>query len=257
MLDAIADPPLHGQRARETGVGRELGVHRLEVGHGCRPPEIHVEPEEATSHVVIEAPDPLAAHGRPEPVTEAGLVVQPWGQRQRLDRPVAEPRVNEPPASVGQRHRECEVVSGGTDRLRGSSVLHSRDVSRHIDTEPGEERRERAVQVVAVPTAATHDPARGCDGVDAGRPAEDDVDGLVRDLVDVRPLESTERRCVHCSSSDLDLEELEVRMREVVREDLRECHRGACRSTPAARGSLPTRPQGGRQPPGVTVARIV
>ena len=96
-------------------------------------------------------------------------------------------------------------------------------------TEPGEQRGERAVQVVAVPATAAEDPPRGRERVDRRRPASHDVDGLVGDSLEVDALKPPQRGEIDVARIQIEAEQLEVRARDALRQrrDRRHCHRGS------------------------------
>ena len=98
--------------------------------------------------------------------------------------------------------------------------MHSGDVSCDVEAQPREQGRERAVQVVAVAPAAAEDPAGGGERVDAGRFAEDDVQRLVRHLLEVRALQRAKRVCIDVAGPEVEPETVEIGDRDVVGERL-------------------------------------
>jgi hypothetical protein len=162
---------------------------------------------------VLEAPDVRCPVGPGEPIAEAELLVLAGDERKWRGRPVAEPDVDEPLASVRCPRGQPEVVRVRARPLLSSS-LDACDMTRDVDLEPGQERRERAVEVVAVAASAADDARHGVERIDSRWPPENDVQGLVRDVRDVRGLESTQRVGVHTTRTELALEQIEVGARE-------------------------------------------
>jgi hypothetical protein len=64
--------------------------------------------------------------------------------------------------------------------------VDARDVPGHVDLEPFEKHRQRAVQVVAVAAATGEDALDGGEWVDGGWGTAEDVDVLPHDPLDVR-----------------------------------------------------------------------
>ncbi len=205
-------------------------MHRFEVVDRCFVRR-DVEAAEAAAGLVLEAPRAVAEGRRPEPVHGVALDVLAGHERERLSRPVAEPDVDEPRV-VADSHGHPEVVPVRAGRLLHPSAVDPGEVPRDIDAEPGEQRGERAVQVVAVPATAAEDPPRGRERVDRRRPAPHDVDGLVGDSLEVDALEPPERGEIDVARIQIEAEQLEVRARNALwqRRDRRDCHRGVAPS---------------------------
>ncbi len=116
----------------------------------------------------------------------------PGAQRQRLVRPVAEPRVDEVLLAV-HPDRQRQMVAADIEPLTVRRPEHARPVPRHVVAEGLQQQREGAVEVEAVPAAPGGEAAHRQPGVDAGRPAELDVEVLVRDALQVGALEREQR----------------------------------------------------------------
>ncbi len=153
--------------------------------------EVHAD--EAPLGVVVEPPAIRHTVRRPQAVLERPLPVGAVAERQRLvqDRPEAD--VDHPHSLgtglVGKTcHGERHVTARCTSRIT-IGALNSSDVPRHPETERAEEGRERAVQVVAVATAPqAYDPLGRLERVDRRAPAKLDLEVLVRNALDVRPV---------------------------------------------------------------------
>ena len=103
------------------------------------------------------------------------------------------------------------MVAVRSGRRLDSAALDAGDVPGHVDLEPLEQRRERAVQVVAVAAATREHTLDTGEGIDVGRTTAVDVDVLPHDPLDVRASERCEHRAVDTSWSGFDVEVGEVR----------------------------------------------
>ena len=182
-LDATRRPTAARSRVRVNPESVErLCVHRLEVGRSSpRRRRSMSNPKKPPRASCSKRQIPSPQVGRPEPVAEAAP-----GRATPATSGSGSAGPSPSPTSTSQRLRPASVTVSprwfpvGADRLRSERRFCTPATCRvDVDAEPGEERRERAVQVVAVATPAADDPPRGVDRVDAGRPTEDDVERLV------------------------------------------------------------------------------
>ena len=94
--------------------------------------------DERATRVVLEPP-PVRVEGRRRAArSESGLLVGAEDERERVDRAVAQTRVDEPFRPVRQPRRDPEVIAVRAGRL-APTALHARDMARDVDLEPLEQ----------------------------------------------------------------------------------------------------------------------
>src|SRR6185503_298289 len=105
-----------------------------------------------------------------EMIRERALPVDAGLERQWLVEGVAEAHVSQPYLPL-EAHGQRQMVGPGHAGRGSAAVLDSRAVPGHVVAKRGQDRRERAVELVAVAAAAGDDPCRRLVRIEGRGPA--------------------------------------------------------------------------------------